>query len=360
MPRYAFSVQQRQSRGARESVGIRALPSIRANMRRQPLISVVMPLLLSITHALAYSPAPAVGLRIRCCSRRKSAVSQSHSLGQVSPHARAHMINMEVETRAIEEVESSAFEDAESRRAAAVMRLARIRLLNNVALINGAIIGLTGLSIAYSLFGTDIRAIAALYYFDLGPDVYPGFARAAVAADLLARLPFDLIHSYEELVPTNPVFYKACTSGVAYTLGDFISQIFQGRDLKTIDLARSARSGTAGFIGHGPLCHYWMVFMVRIPRPSPQCPRLPPPASTCQHVSTLPCQHATTLPDHHSHSRAACPSPPAGDISRFRWRVVGDGLEGVCRPDRLVALPQRNVLLLHWRPRVPQPSGRLE
>ena len=62
-------------------------------------------------------------------------------------------------------------------------------------------------------------------------------------------------------MPTNPVFYKACTSGVAYTFGDFISQIYQGRDLKTFDLPRSFRSGAAGFIGHGPLCHYWMLTM---------------------------------------------------------------------------------------------------
>jgi protein Mpv17 len=35
----------------------------------------------------------------------------------------------------------------------------------------------------------------------------------------------------------------------------------QGRDLDTLDLSRSARSGAAGFIGHGPLCHYWMLAM---------------------------------------------------------------------------------------------------
>ena len=51
----------------------------------------------------------------------------------------------------------------------------------------------------------DIRAIAALYYFDLGSDVYPEFARWAVALDLFIRLPGELIHNYEALVPTNPV-----------------------------------------------------------------------------------------------------------------------------------------------------------
>ena len=156
------------------------------------------------------------------------------------------------------------------------------------------------------------------------PDVQydPGVTQLAVSIDLLMRLPADSLHAYEArfpavwcdthhpptrslsrwlphtypetphtrtttpgethhtrrdelsrssssrapartkaLVPTNPVYYKACTSGVAYTLGDFVSQIYQGRNLTTVDLARSARSGAAGFLGHGPLCHYWMVFM---------------------------------------------------------------------------------------------------
>lgn len=38
-------------------------------------------------------------------------------------------------------------------------------------------------------------------------------------------------------------------------------QVYQGRNLETIDLKRTARSGAAGFIGHGPLCHFWMSFM---------------------------------------------------------------------------------------------------
>jgi len=142
-------------------------------------------------------------------------------------------------------------------------RAARRSLLNNIATINLLVIVTFGMGVAYSLLETDIRAITALYYFDLGDDLYPGFARAAIAVDLILRLPGELLHQYEALVPTNPVFYKACTSGVAYTFGDFISQLYQGRDLKTLDLPRSLRSGAAGFIGHGPLCHYWMLAMER-------------------------------------------------------------------------------------------------
>ncbi|KAH8044946.1 hypothetical protein JL720_16891 [Aureococcus anophagefferens] len=89
-------------------------------------------------------------------------------------------------------------------------------------------------------------------------DNEPGL-RASLAPDAV-----DAKWAHPQLrgaVPTNPIFYKACTSGVAYTLGDFVSQIYQGRNLKSVDLARSARSGAAGFVGHGPLCHFWMVWM---------------------------------------------------------------------------------------------------
>ena len=163
--------------------------------------------------------------------------------------------------------ENSRLKQAEDQRVADLLnaenlsRLARKTLLRNIATINLVVIVTFGMGIAYSLLETDIRAVFALYYFDLGSDLYPSFARSAIALDLFLRLPGELLHNYEALVPTNPIFYKACTSGVAYTFGDFISQIYQGRDLKTLDLARSFRSGAAGFIGHGPLCHFWMLTM---------------------------------------------------------------------------------------------------
>ena len=150
---------------------------------------------------------------------------------------------------------------AEIFRTEALARAARKSFLDNLRIVNLVVIVTFGMGIAYSLLGADVRAIAALYYFDLGPDLYPGFARSAIALDLFARLPSELLHQYEALVPTNPVYYKACTSGVAYAFGDFVSQLYQGRNLDNLDLPRSFRSGAAGFIGHGPLCHYWMLTM---------------------------------------------------------------------------------------------------
>jgi len=42
-----------------------------------------------------------------------------------------------------------------------------------------------------------------------------------------------------------------------YVLGDVLSQILTGTKIENIDRGRVARSGAAGFIGHGPLSHYW-------------------------------------------------------------------------------------------------------
>jgi len=131
---------------------------------------------------------------------------------------------------------------------------------NTNIMINGAVVGTIATAVGYTLLHTDVEALQALWEYDLGI-VHGDLTKATVALDLLARLPRDWIASYEALVPLHPIFYKACTSGCAYALGDFVSQLLQGRTLATLDLPRSLRSGAAGFIGHGPLCHYWLQAM---------------------------------------------------------------------------------------------------
>lgn len=126
-----------------------------------------------------------------------------------------------------------------------------------MAAINGAAIGFFVLAALYELLHTDVEAAVALFRYGDAMEA----SAVATAVELFLRLPLDALHHYEDLVSANPIFYKACTSGVAYTVGDFVSQVYQGRTLETLDLKRSARSGTAGFIGHGPLCHFWMQFM---------------------------------------------------------------------------------------------------
>ena len=138
---------------------------------------------------------------------------------------------------------------------------ARTRRVNTIAYTNAAIVGVLALTAMYNLFHVDLEALLALWEYDLGMHVPGTISKTAVAVDLLARLPSDAIHSYEDLVASNPIYYKAWTSGVAYALGDFISQVYQGKRWKNIDLPRSFRSGAAGFIGHGPLCHFWLLTM---------------------------------------------------------------------------------------------------
>jgi hypothetical protein len=123
-----------------------------------------------------------------------------------------------VDKRTAEPAENERQQEAKLEGAARTLRL------NSIAAINAFVIGSFGLAIAYNLLHVDLQAIVALYQYPSG-EVEEGFSKLAASLDLLARLPMDQIHAYEALVPTNPIFYKACTSGVAYTFGDFISQV---------------------------------------------------------------------------------------------------------------------------------------
>jgi len=76
--------------------------------------------------------------------------------------------------------------------------------------------------------------------------------------EILRNIPEDNLNAYQQAVFAHPIPVKALTSGVAYTLGDFTCQLSQGKSLPTVDLKRSLRSGVAGFLIHGPLCHYWL------------------------------------------------------------------------------------------------------
>lgn len=70
---------------------------------------------------------------------------------------------------------------------------------------------------------------------------------------------------YETLALTRPLLTKASTSGVAYVLGDALSQAIgaRGGQPRPLSKARIARSGVAGFVSHGPTLHYWSLFLDR-------------------------------------------------------------------------------------------------
>lgn len=77
----------------------------------------------------------------------------------------------------------------------------------------------------------------------------------------LQELPKELLVSYQSAALGFPVLTKAMTSGICYSIGDLCAQAIAGKNLSTVDLGRTVRSGAAGFIGHGPLAHYWLDFL---------------------------------------------------------------------------------------------------
>mmetsp|Transcript_11890 Transcript_11890/g.51198 ORF Transcript_11890/g.51198 Transcript_11890/m.51198 type:complete len:434 (-) Transcript_11890:857-2158(-) len=89
-------------------------------------------------------------------------------------------------------------------------------------------------------------------------EVDSDISKGWTAWEILRNIPRDNLEAYQQSVFNNPLPTKALTSGVAYTLGDFTCQLSQGKKITTVDLKRSLRSGIAGFLIHGPMCHYWL------------------------------------------------------------------------------------------------------
>lgn len=126
---------------------------------------------------------------------------------------------------------------------------------------NGGVISVLLLAAAYCVLRSDLDAIISLY---LTPDwAIPEVAssRAEICIQLLARLPGDWLQWYDASALSRPLVTKACTSAVCYYAGDIVGQLSTGRTLASLDLGRSGRSAAAGFIGHGPVAHYWLQFV---------------------------------------------------------------------------------------------------
>jgi len=63
--------------------------------------------------------------------------------------------------------------------------------------------------------------------------------------------------AYEEALKTNPVLAKMVISGAVYSLGDWIAQCYEGKQLFEFNRIRMLRSGLVGFSLHGSLSHYY-------------------------------------------------------------------------------------------------------
>ena len=127
---------------------------------------------------------------------------------------------------------------------------------------NSGTLACIGLAAVYLLLSTDhVQAISALY---MTPDwAIPEVAssRLELAADVMSRLPGDWLHWYDGEALSRPVFTKACTSAVCYYAGDVVAQTTTGATLTSLDLRRSTRSAVAGFVGHGPIAHFWLEYV---------------------------------------------------------------------------------------------------
>jgi hypothetical protein len=84
-----------------------------------------------------------------------------------------------------------------------------------------------------------------------------------LAATLTSEYTADLnpVQLYTNYVNSNPIETKACISGVVYSLGDYIAQNYEGRELAELDKSRILRSGICGLVAHGPLSHLYYVLL---------------------------------------------------------------------------------------------------
>lgn len=77
----------------------------------------------------------------------------------------------------------------------------------------------------------------------------------------LLKLPKVMFSAYNAQALEFPLRTKAMTSGFCYAIGDLCAQTIAGKNFSTLDLGRAARSGSAGFVGHGPVAHHWIDFL---------------------------------------------------------------------------------------------------
>ena len=115
------------------------------------------------------------------------------------------------------------------------------RLIN--FLVNVAVIAGSGIAFGVKFFAIDAD-----------------ISRGWTVMEILSAAPRDNWSFYESSLAANPILSKACISGMVYGLGDLTAQTYEGKSVEGLDRGRIVRSALTGFIGHGPMSHYWYVF----------------------------------------------------------------------------------------------------
>lgn len=108
-----------------------------------------------------------------------------------------------------------------------------------------------------AIINTAIIVLVAIAVLNQVATVDSGLMRGWTTEETLLRMPIDNWNSYSDILAQAPLPTKAVTSATVYTIGDFIAQRTEGRDMGQLDRARLIRSMLAGLIGHGPLSHIW-------------------------------------------------------------------------------------------------------
>ncbi|GMH83575.1 hypothetical protein TrVE_jg11362 [Triparma verrucosa] len=124
--------------------------------------------------------------------------------------------------------------------------------------LNGPILALISGAAVISLLWKDVLVVSSLYLNNEWMEADWG----EEAINLLGRLPVDLLRQYSAYVIAAPVLTKAFTSCASYLAGDLTAQFVEGRRrVKLLDLKRASRNGLLGFFLHGPLLHFWILFL---------------------------------------------------------------------------------------------------
>lgn len=134
---------------------------------------------------------------------------------------------------------------------------ARMTREGTVAAVNTAVLGILMSASLFLLLGTEVHTEAERFLADNSLSV------TDAVLDLCARLPGDWLSWYDGEALARPVMTKACTSGACYFAGDLLAQALRPDFVgpESLDLTRTLRSSAAGFVGHGPVAHYWLHFL---------------------------------------------------------------------------------------------------
>jgi len=108
-----------------------------------------------------------------------------------------------------------------------------------------------------AIINTAVIVLVALAVLNQVVTINSTIVRGWSLEEMALRIPVDNWNSYSAVLASSPIETKAITSATVYTIGDFIAQRTEGKEMGELDRPRLGRSLIAGLIGHGPMSHIW-------------------------------------------------------------------------------------------------------